>query len=112
MKPSRLWLFSFICGFATMFCLIANSAENYAPPVELTAPQDHQRLMDLLGMTSIRPGRNGSNPNSTNYAHYDESKANPYPDLPDPLILKNGTKVTSAKMWWNKRRPEIVEDFD
>jgi hypothetical protein len=95
-----------------MFSFISNSAEEYPPPVELTAPQDHQRLMDLLHMTSIRPGRNGSNPNSTNHAHYDESKANPYPDLPDPLVLKNGTKVTSAKMWWYKRRSEIVEDFD
>jgi len=44
--------------------------------------------------------------------NYDESKANPYPELPDPLVLKNGDKVTSAKIWWNRRRPEIVEDFD
>jgi hypothetical protein len=27
-------------------------------------------------------------------------------------MLKNGKKVTSAKLWWEKRRPEIVEDFD
>ncbi|MEP6913324.1 MAG: acetylxylan esterase, partial [bacterium] len=47
-----------------------------------------------------------------NAANYDESKANPYPNLPDALRLKNGKKVTSAKMWWNQRRPEIVEDFD
>jgi len=42
----------------------------------------------------------------------DESKANPFPDLPDPLVLKNGKKVKDAKTWWNQRRPEIVEDFD
>jgi hypothetical protein len=48
-------------------------------------------------------------PGSTNY---DEAKANPYPDLPDPLTMKSGKKVTSAKMWWDQRRPEIVEDFD
>jgi hypothetical protein len=35
-----------------------------------------------------------------------------YPNLPDPLVLKNGKRVTSAKVWWTKRRPEIVEDFD
>ena len=29
-----------------------------------------------------------------------------------PLVLNNGKKVTSAAMWWNQRRPEIVEDFD
>jgi hypothetical protein len=28
------------------------------------------------------------------------------------LILKNGKKVTSAKMWLQQRRPEIVEEFD
>src|SRR5262249_28084811 len=44
--------------------------------------------------------------------NYDEAKANPYPDLPDPLTLKNGKKVTSAKIWWSQRRPEIVKDFD
>ncbi len=53
-----------------------------------------------------------NNPQAPNAVNYDESKANPYPSLPDPLLLKNGKKVTSAKMWWNQRRPEIVEDFD
>jgi hypothetical protein len=51
-------------------------------------------------------------PNAPNYANYDESKANPYPNLPDPLVLKNGQKVTTDRMWRNQRRPEIVEDFD
>jgi hypothetical protein len=81
-------------------------------PVQLTAQEDRQRLMDLLHITSLRNGANGSNPQALNYANYDESKANPYPDLPDPLLLKNGKKVTTAKMWWEQRRPEIVEDFD
>ena len=74
--------------------------------------EDHQKMMDLLGIKSLRPGRNGMDPNGPNYANYDESKANPYPKLPDPLVLKNGQKVTTAQMWWNQRRPEIVEDFD
>ena len=26
--------------------------------------------------------------------------------------MKNGKKITTAADWWNKRRPEIVEDFD
>ena len=83
-----------------------------SPPVVMTAREDHQRMMNLLGITSVRPGRNGMDPNAPNYANYDESKANPYPNLPDPLVLKNGKKVTTAEMWWNQRRPEIVEDFD
>ncbi len=30
--------------------------------------------MDLLGFTSLRPGANGSNPQATNAANYDEAK--------------------------------------
>jgi len=81
-------------------------------PVKITAEQDHQNMMDQLHITSLRPGANGSNASAPNAANYDESKANPFPDLPDPLKLSNGKKVTSAKIWWNQRRPEIKEDFD
>jgi len=81
-------------------------------PVRLSPQDDHQRLMDVLHITEVRRGRDGNNKDSPYYANYDESKANPYPDLPDPLKLKNGKKVTKAADWWSKRRPEIVEDFD
>ena len=81
-------------------------------PVELNAEQDHRRLLDLLHLTSLRPGVNGNDPNAPNAANYDEAKANPYPVLPDPLRLKNGKRVSDAKTWWNQRRAEIVEDFD
>ena len=74
--------------------------------------RDHKAMMTLLHIDSLRPGANGNNPNAPNAANYDESKANPFPNLPDPLVLKNGKKITSSKMWWEKRRPEIVEDFD
>lgn len=69
-------------------------------------------MMGLLKITSLRPGANPNNPQAPNAVNYDESKANPHPNLPDPLVLKNGKKVTSAKIWWSQRRPEIVEDFD
>ena len=82
------------------------------PPVQMTAQQDHKRMMELLKIKGLRPGANGSNPQAPNAANYDESKANPYPNLPDPLVLKNGKKVTTAEMWWKRRRAEIVEDFD
>ena len=81
-------------------------------PSQLAAQADRQKMMDLLHIDSLRQGANGSNPQAPNYANYDESKANPYPTLPDPLVLNNGKKVTSSKMWWNQRRPEIVELFD
>ena len=82
------------------------------PPVQLTAQQDHKRTMELLGIKELRRGANGNNPKAENAANTDEAKANPYPDLPDPLTLKNGKKVTTAEVWRKERRPEIVEDFD
>jgi len=69
-------------------------------------------MMDQLHITSLRPGADGNHPDAPNAANYDEAKANPYPKLPDPLVLKNGKQVKTAKVWWSKRRPEIVEDFD
>ena len=80
------------------------------PPVTFTADQDHQNMMDQLGIKAMRPGPSG-NENAPNHANYDESKANPYPNLPDPLIMNDGTKVTTAAMWNEQRRPELVEMF-
>jgi len=91
---------------------VPQDAVNGVPPVvPLTAEQDHQRTMDLLGMKSIRRGRDG-NPDSPFAANYDETKANPFPALPDPLILNDGKRVNTAKRWWQQRRPQIVELFD
>ena len=58
-------------------------------PLNWTAQQDHQNMMDQLGIKVLRPGPSGR-AGATNEANYDPAKANPYPDLPDPLILKNG----------------------
>src|SRR5690349_2708804 len=84
------------------------SARDLPPPVEMTAQQDHQRMMKLLGITSLRPGADPNNPNAPNAVNYDEAKANSFTTLPDPLVMKNGKKVTSAKSWL-RRRTEIVE---
>lgn len=32
-------------------------------------------------------------------------------DLPDPLLAKDGTKITSAQQWQDKRRPELLDLF-
>jgi hypothetical protein len=86
-------------------------AKSLPGPVHLTAEQDHQRLMDLLHLTTLRRGPDGD-PSSPNAANYDESKVVSPQNLPDPLKLNNGKPVISAKMWWDQRRPEIVEAFD
>jgi hypothetical protein len=82
------------------------------PPVHLTAAQDRQRMMDLLHIKELRPGADAHHPDAPNAVNYDESKANPYGKLPDPLILNNGQPVTTAAMWWHQRRPQIVQYFD
>src|SRR5438552_7601194 len=84
------------------------------PPQQIgkwTAAEDHKNMMDQLGITALRPGPSG-NESAPNHANYDESTANPFPVLPDPLKLKNGTMVKTAAIWWDQRRPEIIEDFD
>ena len=74
---------------------------------------DHKNMLEQLGITKLRPGPSGQNgPNVTNRANYDPRKANPFPDFPEILTLKNGQKVTTADQWWNQRRPEIVEEFE
>ena len=67
-------------------------------------------MMDQLGIKAVRPGASG-NEKAPNHANYDESRANPYPNVPDPLTLNDGQKVTTAEMWWSKRRPELAEMF-
>ncbi len=82
------------------------------PPASLTADQDHRRMMDLLHITSLRPGANGNDPAAPNAANYEEARANPYPALPDPLRLNDGQEVKTANAWWRQRRVQIVEAFD
>jgi hypothetical protein len=119
MSRSRWSLLSLLLALAIVPLAIhayQQSAPPAAPPppspAQIAAQADRQKMMDLLHIASLRQGANGNNPQAPNAANYDESKANPYPDLPDPLVLNNGKKVTSAKVWWNQRRPEIVELFD
>ncbi|MEI9994426.1 MAG: hypothetical protein WDM91_07515 [Rhizomicrobium sp.] len=82
-----------------------------AATVPLTAEQDHQRILDELHITTLRPGVDGD-ARAPNAANYDEAKANPAPDLPDPLKLRDGTPVTSRDMWWQHRREEIATDYE
>lgn len=42
---------------------------------------------------------------------YLEEKVPDY-NLPDPLVSLDGTKVTNARIWTEKRRPEILELFE
>jgi hypothetical protein len=100
-------------ALVSFFCVAAITIAAQAPqppPMNFTADQDHQNMMDQLGIKALRPGPSG-NEKAPNHANYDESKANPFPDLPDPLVLKNGEKVTTPALWWDKRRPELIDMF-
>ena len=99
-------------AFLAAIALVAGlSGQSSVDTKNWTAAEDHQNMMDQLGIKALRPGPSG-NESAPNHANYDESTANPFPDLPDVLTLKNGKKVTTQAMWWNQRRPEIVEDFE
>jgi hypothetical protein len=80
--------------------------------MQAASEKDHQRMMDLLGIKELREGADGNNPNAPNAANYDEAKADMHLALPDPLRLADGNPVTTAKIWWTERRPQIVELFD
>src|SRR5437879_13716287 len=95
-----------------LFVLVLGSSRgDHPPPVHLTSEQDLERTLGLLDIASLRRGPDGD-PKSPNAANFDESKVSANLLLPDPLVLKSGEKVRTAEVWWNRRRPEIVEDFD
>ena len=75
--------------------LPAAVAQGAPPPVNFTAEQDHQNMMDQLGIKALRPGPSGDE-KAPNHANYDESLPNPYPNLPDVLTLKNGQEGDDA----------------
>ena len=44
--------------------------------------------------------------------HFPEpDKLPPHPELPDPLVMFNGERVTSKQQWFDQRRPELKELF-
>ncbi|HEU5289263.1 MAG TPA: acetylxylan esterase [Cyclobacteriaceae bacterium] len=106
MKPYSLFVLLLVSGWS-----FAQPSQQAIDSIRKISAQDHKQMMELLGITSLRPGPSG-NPSAPNAANTDESKATMYTTLPDPLVLKNGKKVADANTWWKKRYPEIVEDFD
>jgi hypothetical protein len=102
----RLPLFALIA--ATAFAQTDRAA---VEAMQRATVEDHRLMMQQLGIKALRPGPSGR-AGAPNEANYDEAKANPYPKLPESLTLKSGKRVKSSKDWWQKRRPEIVEDFE
>jgi len=86
-------------------------SSKYPRLTTFTAQQDQDNMNLQLGIKKLRPGFSG-NESAPNHANYDESLANPCPQLPDVLTTKDGKKVTTADLWWKQRRPELIEDFE
>jgi hypothetical protein len=105
---------SLLAIFIILFSLSASSQISQAArdSINKLTQADYQQMLDQLGikLSEKRRGASG-NPKDSNAANRFEEKVNQY-KLPDPLVLKNGKKITTANEWWTKRRPEIVEDFD
>jgi hypothetical protein len=102
---------SFVLNGRSQFGKLSPADSLYWANIRKLTQLDYQNMLDQLHIDSTRPGPSG-NPQAPNAANTDESKATTYTSLPDPLTLKNGQPVTTAKIWWEKCRPEIVQDFD
>lgn len=75
-----------------------------AAPAAFDPNSDRGRMLALLGRSIPPPPAAPSNT--------DEAKAMPPgATYPDPLVLKSGQLVRDAATWWNRRRPEIFEEF-
>lgn len=97
LSTSSAVLMAFVCWSARPHGALAADAKY----------DDHQNMMDQLGVKTLRHG-----PNPNDQSTFDEAKANPYKDsMPDVLTMKDGTKVTRPDQW-PKRRAEILEDFE
>src|SRR5689334_1008271 len=94
-----------IAHFGVPFLLaLAISARSGA---QSSSYDDHQNMMNQLGLKSLRPG-----PDPNHQDTFDEATANRCKDtLPDVLKMKDGARVTTPEQW-TKRRAEIVEDFE
>ncbi|MEJ0090116.1 MAG: hypothetical protein WDM80_10275 [Limisphaerales bacterium] len=94
------------CRWLAVLLLTLAALAGHAQPAAITF-DDHQNMMDQLGVKKLRPG-----PNPNKQDTFDEAKANPYTNsLPDVLTMKDGTKVTRPEQW-PARRAEIQEDFE
>ncbi|HLX72847.1 MAG TPA: acetylxylan esterase [Verrucomicrobiae bacterium] len=102
----RLSLQTAITASALVLSLFAQTS----PAQPSDAPyNDHQNMMDQLGIKALRPGKNGQNQTGPGF---DEATANPYASsMPEVLTMKDGTKVTRPDQW-PARRAEIQEDFE
>jgi len=86
------------------------SAEERAR-IEAASAAERDRELKLLGIAQMQNGVSAYDIGKPGNANYDESRANPYPHLPDAFVLQDGTRV-KTKAQWEKRRQELKALFD
>jgi hypothetical protein len=111
MKKSIIFLLVVCFAHSLMAQETKINSSKYPGIVTFTQKQDHENMMQQLGITELRPGPSG-NDSDPNHANNDETLANPCPQLPEILTTKSGKKVSTSDQWWKQRRPEIVEDVE
>ena len=72
---------------------------------------ERNREMKLLGIEEMQKPAGAYDVGKPGTANYDESKANPYPKLPELMVMKDGKTVKTAADW-AKRRKEIGALYD
>ncbi|HEX7015197.1 MAG TPA: acetylxylan esterase [Cyclobacteriaceae bacterium] len=101
-------VFVLVAGYFIRKAWIAHAAT--ARRVRL-ASRNLELMRERVGITVPARPAPAQDPNRPNPANYDETKVPPF-KLPDPLLLKNGERVGTPEVWWEQRRPEIVNDFE
>src|SRR5436190_20849414 len=105
------------CGVAAIVLLFASRGIAQVPPTPATdanlpAPGTRGNADNV---PFIGKGDPQGNPvrlakASGHVSNYSEDKVAAY-TLPDPLTMASGERVTSAQMWREKRRPEILKFY-
>ena len=72
---------------------------------------DYRHLLEQLGITTLRPAADSRATEGPTAPNYDESRATPFPALPEALRFRDGRAVRTAADW-RRRRLELFEDFD
>jgi hypothetical protein len=107
----------FLASAASIVLTVGMAAQTQAPPspadraaVAAASAAERDRELKLLGITEMQPSVTAYDIGKPGNANYDESKANPYPKIPDALTMNNGAKVTTPAQW-KRRRKEIEALF-
>jgi hypothetical protein len=94
------------------------AAQTQAPPaandrstIAAASAAERDRELKLLGISAMQPGATAYDIGKPGNANYDEARANPYPALPDVLVMRDGRRVKTPAQW-KKRRAEIAASFD